>query len=128
MPLLFLHGLRLGLALLGSRLVGFFGDGGGFFLDAAKRELFEETGYEAAEMRIVFNGPSSAGLSDETITFLLATGLQKTGPGGGDGHESIILHVVPLAEAWSFLERKQLAGSLVDSRVPTCLYLLEHLL
>jgi ADP-ribose pyrophosphatase len=98
------------------------------FVDAARRELLEETGYAAGEMRVVFNGPSSAGLSDETITFLLASDLVKKGTGGGDGTESIVTHVVPLAQAWEFLEAKQRSGCLVDSRVPTCLYLLEHLL
>jgi ADP-ribose pyrophosphatase len=94
---------------------------------AALRELFEETGYESATMEVVFAGPSSAGLTDETITFLLATGLRKTGAGGGDGTESIVQHLVPLDRAWQFLQDQQAAGKYVDSRVPTCLYLLEHL-
>ena len=94
--------------------------------EAARRELLEETGYEAAEMRKVFLGPSSAGLTDECITFLVATGLRKVADGGGDDGESITIHVVPLATAWTFLTSKMRQGALVDSRVPTCLYLLEH--
>ena len=97
-------------------------------VEAAKRELFEETGFEAEEMHEVFTGPSSAGLADECITFLVATGLRKTGVGGGDATESIVVHVVPLTDAWSFLQNKMRSGVLVDSRVPTCLYLLEHAL
>jgi ADP-ribose pyrophosphatase len=95
-------------------------------LEAAKRELLEETGYEATEMHEVFIGPSSAGLSDECITFLTAYGLKKVADGGGDEHEEIVVHVVPLADAWKFLSKQMQAGVLVDSRVPTCLYLLEH--
>jgi ADP-ribose pyrophosphatase len=95
-------------------------------VEAAKRELLEETGYKAAEIHEVFTGPSSAGLTDECITFLVATGLAKVADGGGDETESIQVHVVPLAQAWSFLTSKMRSGVLVDSRVPTCLYLLEH--
>jgi NAD+ synthase (glutamine-hydrolysing) len=95
-------------------------------LDAARRELLEETGYEAAELRVLFTGPSSAGLTDETISFVLATGLRQVAAGGGDGTESIRMHRVPLVDAWRFLETQQAQGVMVDSRVPTCLYLLEH--
>lgn len=94
-------------------------------ITAAQRELLEETGYEADEIHEVFTGTSSAGLTDECITFLVATGLHKVAAGGGDESESIMVHVVPLDQAWPFLMAKLAAGVLVDSRVPTCLYLLE---
>lgn len=92
---------------------------------AARRELLEETGYEADEIHEVFSGASSAGLTDECITFLVATGLHKVGDGGGDESEEIIVHVVPLTEAWQFIKASLAGGTMVDSRVPTCLYLLE---
>jgi ADP-ribose pyrophosphatase len=92
---------------------------------AARRELLEETGYQADEIHEVFTGASSAGLTDECLTFLVATGLHKVAEGGGDESESITVHVVPLANAWQFLQDKLSAGLMVDSRVPTCLYLLE---
>jgi ADP-ribose pyrophosphatase len=94
-------------------------------VEAARRELLEETGYEPTEIHEVFTGPSSAGLADECITFLVATGVRKVAPGGGDEHESIQVHVVPIERAWSFLKAKIAAGVMVDSRVPSCLYLLE---
>lgn len=96
-------------------------------IDAAKRELLEETGFEAKEMHEVFRGPSSAGLTDEVITFLVARDLKKIAKGGGDGHESITVHVVNRHEVWTFLKAKMKAGVLVDSRVPTCLWLLEKM-
>jgi ADP-ribose pyrophosphatase len=92
---------------------------------AARRELLEETGYEAAEIHEVFTGTSSAGLTDECITFLVATRLKKVADGGGDESESIQVHVVPLDQAWQFIQSKVAAGVMVDSRVPTCLWLLE---
>jgi ADP-ribose pyrophosphatase len=101
------------------------GEEGEAFVEAARRELLEETGYAAAEIHEVFTGASSAGLTDECITFLVATGLHKVAAGGGDESESITVHVVPLAEVWQFLQDKLAAGLLVDSRLPTCLYLIE---
>jgi ADP-ribose pyrophosphatase len=95
-------------------------------VEAARRELLEETGYEPAEIHEVFTGPSSAGLADECITFLVATGLKKVANGGGHDDEAIEVHLVPLDDAWQFLTAQIRAGKLVDSRVPTCLYLLEH--
>jgi ADP-ribose pyrophosphatase len=94
-------------------------------LEAARRELLEETGYEADQMHEVFTGPSSAGLTDECITFVVATGCRKIAEGGGDESESIQVHVVSITKAWTFLMAKIQAGVMVDSRVPTCLYLLE---
>ena len=89
-------------------------------VEAARRELLEETGYEAREIHEVFTGPSSAGLTDECITFLVATGLHKVAAGGGDEHESIVVHAVPLAEAWDFLDgqdRRRRAGRLPRAHV-----------
>lgn len=94
-------------------------------VSAARRELLEETGYAADEIHEVFTGASSAGLTDECLTFLVATGLHKVAEGGGDESESITVHVVPLSQAWQFLQDKLASGLMVDSRVPTCLYLLE---
>src|SRR3954470_20386034 len=55
--------------------------------DAARRELLEETGYEANDMRRLAAGAASAGMTDEIITLFRATGLKKTGEGTGDETE-----------------------------------------
>jgi ADP-ribose pyrophosphatase len=52
---------------------------------AARRELLEETGYEATEMTWLAAGPPSAGLSSEMVSFFRATGLRRVGKGGGEG-------------------------------------------
>ena len=50
---------------------------------AARRELLEETGYEAGDMRWLFAGPSSAGLTSELVDFFLAERLgARTGRRG----------------------------------------------
>ena len=71
---------------------------------AARRELLEETGYSAREMERLFEGASSAGITDETVTLFRARGLTKTGAGEGDGSEQLIHHEVPLNEIVGWLE------------------------
>jgi len=88
---------------------------------AARRELLEETGYEARTMRIVARGAASAGLSDEIITLLLAEGLTRIGPGGGDEHESITVHEVPLTGLLEWLRERQTAGAIIDVKVYSAL-------
>ena len=89
---------------------------------AARRELLEETGYEAAEMTKVAEGTASAGMSDEIIAVFLARGLRKTGDGAGDGSEQITLHEVPLAEVPGWLEARVREGTLIDLKVYAALY------
>ena len=64
--------------------------------DAAQRELVEETGYQARSIMPIVNGASSAGITEEKVHLMLATGLVKVGDGGGDHLEDIIVHSVPL--------------------------------
>ena len=92
-------------------------------VEAAKRELLEETGYEAQRMEYLTEGPSSAGLSTEVITLFRAHDLKKASQGGGDESENIQIHVVPLAELNSWIESKQGEGCLVDYKVFAALYL-----
>jgi ADP-ribose pyrophosphatase len=51
--------------------------------DAAKRELIEETGWEAGRVRVLMTGPTSSGMSSERIAFVRATQLTRVGAGGG---------------------------------------------
>ncbi len=90
--------------------------------EAAKRELLEETGYEAQRMEYLTEGPPSAGLSTEIITFFRAHGLKKISDGGGDESEDIQVHVVPLAKIEPWLADKLKEGCLVDSKVFAALY------
>jgi len=93
--------------------------------EAAKRELLEETGYEAAEMEYLTEGPPSAGLSTEVVTFFRARVLRKVSEGGGDGSENIQVHLVPLTELTAWIETKRKEGCLVDYKVYAALYF-EH--
>jgi ADP-ribose pyrophosphatase len=89
---------------------------------AAKRELVEETGYEAERMEYLTEGPPSAGLSTEVVTFFRAQGLKKVSEGGGDGSENIHVHAVPLTDLELWIETKRKEGCLVDYKVYAALY------
>ncbi len=84
---------------------------------AASRELEEETGFKASSFKLLANGPSAAGSSTTLIHFYLATGMQRTGPGGGDPHEDIEVHVVPLASAEAFIDKKAAEGRMIDPKI-----------
>ncbi len=90
--------------------------------EAARRELLEETGYEAGGMRYLFSGPSSPGLTSETLSFYLASGLRKSAEGGGVGNEHIIVHEVPLHRVDEWLEGQVTLGKAIDSRIYAGLY------
>lgn len=91
-------------------------------LDAARRELLEETGYSAGKMRILLSAPSTAGMSDEVITFVLALNLERVGPGGGDASEDIIVHEVPLDGVDDWLQQWITGGTPVDPKIFSALY------
>lgn len=93
---------------------------------AARRELLEETGYEAAGMRYLFTGPSSPGLTSETLSFYLATDLKKVAAGGGVDNENIIVHEAPLATIDAWLAEQMAAGKSIDPRIYTGLYFLKN--
>lgn len=89
---------------------------------AARRELLEETGYSAGTVRRVLECPSSAGLTDESITFFLATDLVRETDGGGDDSEDITVHHVPLDRIDDWLAARLRSGILLDPKVYTALY------
>lgn len=92
----------------------------------ARRELVEETGYDAREMVLLTSGPPSAGLTTEILGLFLATGLRKVGDGGGDASEEIKVHVVPLAEVPGWLEEQAARGALIDMKIYAGLYFAER--
>ena len=94
---------------------------------AARRELLEETGYEATRWREWITVASSAGLTDECVTLFFATGLKRVGPGGGDLKEEITVHEIPLPDVPQWIETNLNTGKLVDGRVYASLYYLHFL-
>ena len=94
---------------------------------AAQRELIEETGYQASEISILVDGVSSAGLTDERVHLVLAKDIQKVGPGGGDGTEDILVHLVPLSHVDDWLLAQRAAGKDIDFKVFAGLHFAKRL-
>ena len=111
---------------LPAGLVGDHGNPEETLFEAARRELEEETGYAAEHLDLLMTCPSSAGISDEVVSFVLATGLRRVGPGGGDDSESIEVLRVPLAQAGDWLAAQLAAGRLLDARIYAALYWLQR--
>ncbi len=95
------------------------------FAEAAHRELLEETGYSAATMRELQTGPSSAGLTDELITFFEATDLTKVDEGGGDETESITVHKIPRTNLRTWLDQQATSGKLIDPKIASALWMAD---
>jgi ADP-ribose pyrophosphatase len=99
--------------------------GGDALANSARRELLEETGYEAAEIRHLLTGPTSAGMTNEMVSFYHASGLRRVGSGGGDEHEQIIVHQPRLDELDAWLAERQAAGIGIDPKIFSGLYLIR---
>lgn len=93
---------------------------------AAHRELLEETGYRAGRIDYCMAGPSSSGMSNETIAFVRARDLVREHAGGGDDTENILVHEVPRADAPAWLLRKMHEGFSIDPKLFAGLYFLDH--
>lgn len=90
---------------------------------AARRELSEETGYEAASFEFLARGPGSAGQSSELITFFVARGVRLAGEQAAHDRSSIRVHAVPIADLPAWARLREAEGALVDPKVFAGLYL-----
>lgn len=93
-------------------------------IDCGRRELIEETGYEAGSVKLLVSGAASAGSTAEILTMYLATDLKKVGDGGGDHSENITVHEIPLDEVEAWLDRQAEAGKVIDLKIYLGLYYL----
>jgi ADP-ribose pyrophosphatase len=111
---------------LPAGLVGDHVDPDESILEAARRELIEETGFAAGALEFIMDCPSSAGMTDEVVSFIRASSLERVGPGGGDDSEDIEVHAVPLAEVDAWLAERQRGGTPLDPKIFAALYWLER--
>lgn len=86
-------------------------------LEAAARELEEETGYAAARWQDMGEFHSSPGMVSEAFTLLKATRLTRTGPGGGVAGEHITPRRVPLATITETIAEARTRGVAIDVKL-----------
>jgi ADP-ribose pyrophosphatase len=84
---------------------------------AARRELSEETGFEANALQFLGRGPGSAGMSSEIVRFYYAPDVRRAGPQGEREREEIRVHVVPVAGLADWTRAREAEGMLVDPKV-----------
>jgi len=89
--------------------------------EAAARELREETGFEAASLEFLGEGPSSPGLASESVSFFLARGVRQAG--APTAEEEIALHSVPLPEIRAWTRQRAAGGVLIHPLLWSGLYL-----
>lgn len=88
----------------------------------ARRELEEETGFTCRTVELLAAGPTSPGITSETVAFYRARDVRKTGKGGGVDGEEITVHLVPLRQVEWWLKQKTADGALVDLKLWAGLY------
>jgi ADP-ribose pyrophosphatase len=86
-------------------------------LDAARRELEEETGYHCEAVEELGYFHSSPGMVSEGFTLVRATGLTKVGEGGGIADEDIVVHRVKLSDVPAFVAQKRAEGLAIDVKL-----------
>jgi ADP-ribose pyrophosphatase len=86
-------------------------------LEAAGRELEEETGYRAAHLKSLGEYYSSPGMISESFTLVRASGLTKVSDGGGVEGEGITPHRVAIDQLADFIATKRAEGCAIDVRL-----------
>ena len=76
-------------------------------------------------MKFLFHGPSSPGLTSESLSFYLATGLRRVAAGGGVENENITVREAPLDDIDAWLAARVEQGIALDPRIYTGLYFLK---
>lgn len=94
--------------------------------EAARRELLEETGWEASHIQVLMAGPSSSGMSNEIVVFARASGLRRVHAGGGDETENITVHEIPRRQAAAWLDARRREGYSIDPKLYAGLYFIDH--
>jgi ADP-ribose pyrophosphatase len=90
--------------------------------ETARRELLEETGYQAEQVTKLITTPTSAGMTSEFMHLFRATGLSREHAGGGVGGEDIIVHHVPLAKLRTWLAEREAEGIAIDYKIHAALW------
>lgn len=93
-------------------------------LECAKRELLEETGYDAETFTPLTSIYTTPGFCNEVLHIYLATGLRKSDEGQklDEGEQSLTVESFPFNQAIEMIS----AGKIVDSKTIVGLFLSER--
>ena len=83
--------------------------------NAARRELLEETGFEAGEFINLGKSRPNPAIQNNWMHHYLALDCEKTRETAFDEHESVVNKLVPLAEIKNLIERGEITHSLVHA-------------
>lgn len=123
------HRVPLGHAVI-ELPAGLVGDDAGAAAEswetAAARELEEETGWRAGRFERLTKGPTTAGLSNETVILARARDLERVGDGGGDATEDITVHAVPVPRVADWLGECEKRGLPPDPKVYAGLFFIRR--
>lgn len=86
-------------------------------MDAARRELEEETGYHCEKAEDLGFFHASPGMVSEGFTLIRATGLTKVSEGGGVEGEDITVHRVARGDVPAFVAARRAEGVAVDVKL-----------
>ena len=89
---------------------------------SARRELIEETGYEARSLELVASTATSPGMANELVHFVLAWDLVRVNAGGGVAGEDIVAHEVAIADTGAWLHAQEGKGLVIAAKVYAGLY------
>lgn len=95
---------------------------------AVRRELVEETGYEAKDILFLTEGPMSSGASSEILSVYVATGLRHVGIGRRDETEDIEVIPVQLDQVTARLEELRQSGNHIDLKIYGMIEMTKNLL
>ncbi len=80
-------------------------------VDCARRELAEETGYEAERLSLLFSTYLSPGYSSEIIHIFAASGLRRGAAAAPDEDERLETVTLPLSEAVAMVGRGEVQNA-----------------
>jgi ADP-ribose pyrophosphatase len=92
-------------------------------IEAARRELREETGHAAPALELLARGPGSAGQSSEMVSVFLARNATRIGEQAAHDLGKIRVHVVPIGELPAWARKREGEGAVIDPKIWAGLYL-----
>ncbi|MFH0739568.1 MAG: NUDIX hydrolase [bacterium] len=93
--------------------------------EAAKRELFEETGYVAKEVIEVFASVGAPGLTNTECVYFFAPSVEFVGKQTADDEEEIEVFTVPLDKLVGYVLEPR-PGIKIDDKILNILPVLKH--